>query len=345
MRCRGSTRSARVRRILRRFVCVASAVVAVFVVAGVTPAAAQSFFEALFGLGQSRPQPAPPSRLGGGVVVVPPTVAGRRDEFDPLRSRRVRDLDIDEARNDNGTYQTMCVRTCDGYFWPARFPVSRRDFKQDESMCQSACGSQTRLYFRPGPGTEAEEMKDLDGKSYGASDTAFAYRKGLVNGCACRPMAWSDGERARHEGYALAEQEKALRIAQVEAGRAAAIAEAEAAKARPKPAAAEIASAAPAAVEDHDGPKAGPAETRVMAALNEPDGDVAEALVPGVARKARSKRVIEADAERARVTKSVRGAREDRPARVRAMASKPSTLAWLSGGGGKFTYPGDRPGR
>lgn len=316
-------------------------------VTALAPAAcAQSLLETLFGFGAPAPrQSVPPQRLG--VPALPPAAAGRRDEPASLKlATRERN-----GADDGAKYQTMCVRTCDGYYWPIRYPASRRDFKTDEAMCRSACGSQTQLYYRPGPGTDAEEMRDLDGRSYGASETAFAYRRGLVNGCACRPMPWSDGERARHEGYALAEQEKALRVTQAEAEKAAAAAEAEAARSRPKPSDPEIAATRPTSTGD--GLRIGPAEARVMADLaGAPGADYdeatparasAEAPAEPAARKSRPRRIAGDGQVRPAASKTERLDRA--PARVRTAAAKPQQgLAWL-GGGGKYTYPGDQPSR
>jgi Protein of unknown function (DUF2865) len=188
-------------------------------------ASAQSFFEFVFGRAQRVPViAAPPLRLGQPGGGVQPTVGivpnDRFSEPEPgwsrSRSRNERD-----AGDDGRSYQTMCVRTCDGYYWPVTYPARSSDFKRDASVCQATCGAETRLYTRAGPGSEVEEMRDSDGRSYGSSETAFAYRRGLKNGCSCKPMPWSDGEQARHESYALAAAERVLRIAQVEAERVA----------------------------------------------------------------------------------------------------------------------------
>ena len=265
----------------------------------------------------------------------------------PARERvRARDGDGDGDGESGGHYQTMCVRTCDGYYWPLHYPTSRRDFRADEASCQAACGTETRLYYRSGPGVDAEEMTGLDGASYGSSATAFAYRKGLINGCTCRPMPWSDGEKARHEGYALVEQEKALRVAQAEAERAAVVAEAEAAKSRPKenePIAAMVARVLPVAREA--GPPIGPNEALVMAA----GGDGAAGTAVGPASGVPAKPVNEADgAVTAKVRRNAHEGRHRPPVRMASAPSqpgKPAVLAWLGGTPGKFTYPGDAPRR
>jgi len=263
-------------------------------------AAAQSFFESLFGLGHGGSAP----RVIGTprpVVVRPALQRAERDGAGEQRASRAGDRDGRSGQ----TVQTMCVRTCDGYYWPVRYPASDGDLAQDARMCASSCGAQAKLYTRSGPGVEPEEMRDSDGNSYGSTKTAFAYRKGLVNGCACRGMPWSEAERARHEGYALAEAEKAIRLAQAGAEKAAAAA-AEAQRVAEEKrhqqlmaqvAAAEAAHAAEARLAAKAGPAMGPAEAAAVARFGvaaadadamiagEPQVDIAEDLPRGKGRK------------------------------------------------------------
>jgi hypothetical protein len=300
-----------------------AACAAAIAVWGAPKASAQSFFEQLFGLNK----PAPPQlRLPPPVQSLPP-----RREVDERtradRSQRERPM----ARLREGrSVQTMCVRVCDGYYWPLRYPAYQSDFRDDAARCQAECGSETRLYTRSGPGEDAEGMRDMDGTSYGASSTAFAYRKGLVNGCACKPMPWSDSERARHENYALVEAETKLRIAEAQAAKIEAAKVAAAEQARLAQAATGTAAA------DPDEPPLGPAETALLTAQ-------ARRMVasdePRSARQ-RAKRIAEPDLPRSAATSKRQGRdRADAPVRV---AAAPVPKPTLFGAAPKFTYPGDR---
>lgn len=299
-------------------------------------ASAQSFFESLFGLGSPHPPAGQPiQRLGT------PGATGLADD-DGSRGRgrsSARSGDDDDRANSGAKYQTMCVRTCDGYYWPVHYPVTRRAFKADADICTASCGAQAKLYYRPGPGTDAEEMTDLDGNSYGASATAFAYRKGLVNGCACRPMPWSEGERARHEGYALAEAEKALRVAEALSANAKAAAFALTATSGP-PALALASQAEPEIAKltgGIDPLSIGPAEAAALAAARDPGG--ADQIAPPQpdakpTQRRASKREFAAVPERAVRSKRL----TERPVRVAAAQPKPA-VSWF--GAPKFRYPGD----
>lgn len=99
----------------------------------------------------------------------------------------------------SGAYRTVCVRTCDGYYFPISEAASRSQFRRDADACNARCGG--RLYYLPNYSADTAAMVDLTGRRYDQLETAFVYRKKLINGCSCRPMPWSAAERARHRRY------------------------------------------------------------------------------------------------------------------------------------------------
>lgn len=103
-----------------------------------------------------------------------------------------------------GTYRTVCVRLCDGFFFPVSSQTTRRGFYRDAGLCRSKCGEEGRLFFAPAPGIEVGQMRDLTGRSYPALGNAFLYRKRYVPSCRCRPEPWSAAEITRHARYAAA---------------------------------------------------------------------------------------------------------------------------------------------
>jgi hypothetical protein len=159
------------------------------------PAAAQGFFQQLFGI--SSPAPRPSYRLG-----VPPA----RERAEDLQSHETR-RDQSRTERDSGgrKYRTMCVRLCDGYYFPISNATTHQTFVRDANHCEASCGAEARLFYMPSGDSDAAEMTDLTGLSYSALPNAFKYRKTLVSGCSCKPMPWSEAARARHRGYAMAE--------------------------------------------------------------------------------------------------------------------------------------------
>ena len=210
-----------------------SGATAAFAVAIVTtPAAeAQSVFQKLFGFAGPTPQPgpiAPPSfrqsipayRFHSHTGVRPGSASARRD--------RTEDDDIGPP-DSGGPYRTVCVRTCDGFYFPLRHNAVRKNFASDIRSCRNACGSDARLFYYSLQGPEGPDaMVDLGGKKYSELAHAFTYRKSLVSGCVCKPVPWSGEEAARHKTYADQEdRELAKDVAFVKAGAATAQAKSE----------------------------------------------------------------------------------------------------------------------
>ncbi len=99
-------------------------------------------------------------------------------------------------------YRTLCVRTCDGFYWPISYGTTRDDLPDDAAVCKASCGSPVKLYIHDNPGQEIEQMSDLNGGKYTATPTAFAYRSALNASCQCKPEPWAQASLDRHQKYA-----------------------------------------------------------------------------------------------------------------------------------------------
>lgn len=98
-----------------------------------------------------------------------------------------------------GTFRTLCVRTCDGYFFPISYSVSSAAFERDEMACRAACpGTRVELYHHRVPGEESDQMISAStGLPYSELPAAFAYKSGSADtapACGCQPASAS-GER------------------------------------------------------------------------------------------------------------------------------------------------------
>ncbi len=126
----------------------------------------------------------------------------RYERNDPYPYSRPADGYGDDWHEDTRTYRTMCVRLCDGFYFPMSNNVRREKLYRDNRACMQRCDGEARLFYYPIDGGSVATMVDLAGRSYSALPNAFRYRKALVDGCACKPAPWSPEEAARHEGYA-----------------------------------------------------------------------------------------------------------------------------------------------
>jgi hypothetical protein len=89
--------------------------------------------------------------------------------------------------------QPVCVRLCDGAF----FPVSAVDAANQESTCSALCpDAPTALYREPAGSDKIEDAVSPQGSPYIALPVALRYRTTLDNACTCH--------RARTQQYAIA---------------------------------------------------------------------------------------------------------------------------------------------
>ena len=98
-----------------------------------------------------------------------------------------------------GTFRTVCVRTCDGYYFPISYATSSDRFRDDEQTCQRMCpASEVSLYSYHNPGEEIAQAVSLNGRPYSELPTAFEYRKKFNAACSCRRPgeSWADALKA-----------------------------------------------------------------------------------------------------------------------------------------------------
>ncbi len=113
--------------------------------------------------------------------------------------------DDEEQRPRYGaTFRSVCVRLCDGYYFPVSFSVTSDRLERDAKVCASRCGNQGRLFVHNNPSGSADDMVDLAGRPYRQLKTAFLYRTEYVASCTCQPQPWEAASQDRHRGYALA---------------------------------------------------------------------------------------------------------------------------------------------
>lgn len=110
-----------------------------------------------------------------------------------------------------GGLRTLCVRTCDGSFFPIASNASPLDFRAQAEQCQKMCpGTETELYFHSMADQETADMVSAQtGKPYKDLPTAFAYRNSSAKapGCACNMAAYHQ-DMQKQEEAARPESEK-----------------------------------------------------------------------------------------------------------------------------------------
>ena len=85
--------------------------------------------------------------------------------------------------------RTVCVRTCDGYFFPMASATNSSRYAQDEQLCKRLCpGSDAQLFTYSG---DIKSAVSISGQSYMSLPNALRYRKELVPSCTCKPAGQS----------------------------------------------------------------------------------------------------------------------------------------------------------
>jgi hypothetical protein len=110
-------------------------------------------------------------------------------------------------RRSGGTYRTVCVRLCDGFYWPISFATTADSFDRDSGVCTQSCSSPTALYYYPNPGGEPEDMISLEGEPYLRLGKAFLYRTRYDAACKCKPHPWEQEAAEQHRRHAEEGQE------------------------------------------------------------------------------------------------------------------------------------------
>ena len=165
-----------------------------------TPAAAspleasRGFFEQVFGLAPPREAGAPPDS--------PPL-----DRTPPIRAQPEDPLNETEGseQGDNhlGGTLAICVRQCDGGFFPMSYSARRGNLDELTALCKALCPNAEVALYTKSPWGELNSAVSISGDSYGDHPNALKFQKTLVPACGCKPpdKSWAE---------ALAEAERIL---------------------------------------------------------------------------------------------------------------------------------------
>ena len=99
------------------------------------------------------------------------------------------------------TYRTLCVRECDGYYYPVSFSTFPSQFDRDANVCASRCAAPVELYVHQNPGEDVEQMVSLDGRRYENHPNAWKYRSLFVKGCSCNQAEYNPAEILKPENH------------------------------------------------------------------------------------------------------------------------------------------------
>ncbi|HLH90226.1 MAG TPA: DUF2865 domain-containing protein [Xanthobacteraceae bacterium] len=86
----------------------------------------------------------------------------------------------------SGTYRTVCVRMCDGYYFPISYATTADHFAEDAQTCQETCPAAQVVLMSNPTGSDINQAVASNGAPYTSLPNAFKYRTALVPACGCR---------------------------------------------------------------------------------------------------------------------------------------------------------------
>lgn len=137
----------------------------------------QGFFEQLFGIAP-RQMPAP----------LPPPADEQPGDFP------------DEPAAHGGS-EAVCVRTCDGGFFPLNYSARKADPEVMADLCHALCPNAETAVYTKSPSKEIQSSVSLDGEPYSDLPNALKYQKTFDPACTCK-----DPKQSWVEALAGAEQ-------------------------------------------------------------------------------------------------------------------------------------------
>jgi hypothetical protein len=109
----------------------------------------------------------------------------------------------------SGTYRTVCVRSCDGAYFPISFATVPGRFADDEKTCKALCpAAEASLYSYRNPGEDMSQAVSINGQPYSSSPNAFRYRQEFNPSCACKAagQTWADALKSIDDKAAAEQQ-------------------------------------------------------------------------------------------------------------------------------------------
>ena len=109
----------------------------------------------------------------------------------------------------SGTFRTVCVRTCDGAYFPISFATTQARFAADEQVCKAQCpAAEASLFAYRNPGEDINQAVSINGQSYSSLPNAFKYRTEFNPSCSCKAagQSWAEALKAVDDQASAAQQ-------------------------------------------------------------------------------------------------------------------------------------------
>jgi hypothetical protein len=127
----------------------------------------------------------------------------------------------------SSTYKTMCVRTCDGFYFPVSYATTPARFGEDEQACKNLCPAAEATLFTHRSNEDMTRAVSINGQPYSGLPNAFKYRQAFNPSCTCKPQGqtWAETMKgvedrgAVEQGDIIVTDERAKQLSQPAQGR------------------------------------------------------------------------------------------------------------------------------
>ena len=184
----------------------------------------------------------------------------------------------------SSTFRTVCVRSCDGFYFPISFATVQSRFADDEKTCKNLCpAAEASLFSYRNPGEDMNQAVSMSGQPYSSSPNAFKYRQEFNPSCSCKAVgqSWADALKTIDDkasvanGDIIVTEERAKKMALPPSKSAPAPKKGAAA-----PPAAAVAAPAPATTPPAVDPAAAASDAAAASSANKPIRSVGPTFIP-----------------------------------------------------------------
>ncbi len=121
-------------------------------------------------------------------------------------------------------FRTVCVRLCDGAFFPISFATVQNRFGEDEALCKRQCpAAEVALYTYSNPGQDIQQATSLSGQPYSAMPNAFKFRTEYNPSCSCKGpgQSWAEAlgsDQTIQRGDIIVTEQRSKQLSQPKVG-------------------------------------------------------------------------------------------------------------------------------
>src|SRR4051794_23170999 len=127
--------------------------------------------------------------------------------------------DLANPEAQGGSVRTVCVRTCDGFYFPISYATSPARFAQDEKTCQRLCpAAEVQLFSYRTTGEDVTQATSTNGQTYSSLPNALKYRQAFDAACSCKRagQSWAEAlgkDEAVESGDIVVTEDRARQMA------------------------------------------------------------------------------------------------------------------------------------